>query len=1005
MDRLQQLQQQRKKTCSKTYHGFSGKMSSLFDLKSARKNSFDRGYGEGNGHMKRQMNEQIAPADSTFGSRLPAEGNSFSMDFKRSSSSKVIGTPMKMLLAEEMSKEMELRRQSPSVIARLMGLDALPTKQPVNKQQKSSKSYCQRTRSVGFQEKYVTHEERSFTKRSKEQQEFKDVFEIMETPKVEKNNIHSVERELVSSKLSEAKMEFIRQKFMDAKRLSAARNLHQSLEFREAVDVLDSNKDLFLKFLQEPDSLFTKHLHDLQAVVSSPQSSDVRALKSLKAGKHDKSKLFLKSEGKMEGHMRLQKDITGSLQKQEHGCLSHNKHDFYSTHKLSKSQLEGNSETCLLPTRIVVLKPSHKTHDTTRSVSSLSSSGSSYSSHRKQREFRRSRSQESFPELRDQPKFVNNVDFVRHRPKVSSDIAKVITQQVRQTVSNDFNLSTSGLKGYSGDESSDSMSGNESLKDSEALVQSSRHFYERSSRCSPSSSYSAESSVSREAKKRLSERWKMTQKFQEVGFDSKCSSTLREMLALSDKERPLTTSGSQISEIGPCGRSSVNEVLERWDYPLSISSRDGWNDGSFRNRPRSRSLSTSFIDYRSPKTRSRQGSLDGDNCFMLKEVIMSPDKSIKDSDQKEASFPVNLGVSSKKSQSYRHKSEENDLTIREIHVNADEQKSRLANEYLSEQINIVPEPSIDIEELSFEPTARIALFNDGVSTLHDCDQNDVMKNLMKETTLNQQEPEQPSPVSVLEPPNEAELSTSECFESISAGLHGLRMQLQLLKFDSAETHTDGSDFISLSDEDLGEGCDNFMEDNSVTSGLYTHVEDRDFLFLLDMLIESGFHVADHEMLFATSYSLEQPVAPFVFENLEKKHGEQLAWPRWERRLLFDHINSLLVEILKPHMDLHPWVKPKWSRVGLGLGCEGLADQVWKLLASHGKEGLGDTAEKVMGRDVEWLELGDDIDVIGREIEISLLSELLEEVISGISSFADFAEQTGSSRGDMYRLLS
>lgn len=42
----------------------------------------------------------------------------------------------------------------------------------------------------------------------------------------------------------------------------------------------------------------------------------------------------------------------------------------------------------------------------------------------------------------------------------------------------------------------------------------------------------------------------------------------------------------------------------------------------------------------------------------------------------------------------------------------------------------------------------------------------------QETTLNQQEPEQPSPVSVLEPPNEAELSTSECFESISAGLHG-----------------------------------------------------------------------------------------------------------------------------------------------------------------------------------------------------------------------------------------
>lgn len=214
------------------------------------------------------------------------------------------------------------------------------------------------------------------------------------------------------------------------------------------------------------------------------------------------------------------------------------------------------------------------------------------------------------------------------------------------------------------------------------------------------------------------------------------------------------------------------------------------------------------------------------------------------------------------------------------------------------------------------------------------------------------------------------------------------MQLQLLKFNSTEAPTDGSDVIILSDEDLREGCDSFMEDNSVTSELSTHVDDRDFLFILDMLIDSGFHAGDIEMLFATSYSLEQPVAPCVFDNLEKKYGGQLAWPRWERRLLFDRVNSVLVEILKPHMDLHPWVKPKWRIAGHGWGSEPLADQVWKLLDNLGKEGLGDTAEKVMERDAGWLELGDDIDVIGREIERSLMNELLEEVIFGISFFGE-----------------
>lgn len=676
------------------------------------------------------------------------------MEFRRSSSSKGSGTPIKMLLAEEMSKQMELRQQPSSVIARLMGLDALPTQQPLHKQQKSSKNDFQRTRSVGFQEKYVIHEDRSFTKRSKEQKEFKDVFEVMETPKVEKSSIHSVERATVSSKLSEAKMAFIRQKLMDAKRFSTAPNLDRSLEFRDAMDILDSNTDLFLKFLQEPDSLFTKHLHDLQAVPSSPQSSDVRVLKSSKAAKHKKSKLYLKSERKMEGHIQLQKDIAGLLQKQEHGRLSHNKQDFYITNNLSKSQFEGNTETSLFPTRIVVLKPSHRAHDATWSVSSLSSSGSSHSSHRKHTESRRSRSTESFPELRDRPKLINNVDSVRHTPKVSREVARVITQQVRRTVSSDFNLSTSALKGYSGDESSDRMSGNESVKDSEALVQSSRHFYDWSSRCSPSSSYSAESSVSREAKKRLSERWKMTQKFQEVGFGSKGSSTLGEMLALPDKERPLTTSGSWIAEIGPSSRSSVNQILERQDYPSGISSRDGWNDGSLRIRPRSRSLSTSSIDYRSLQTRTRHGSLDGDNCFMLKEPVEGPDKSFKEgSDQKEASFSEELGVYSKSSQSHLHKSAENGLTVREIHVNTDEKKSRLETASLSAQIPMVPEPSIGIvtdtrklpehasvaecqdaniisdtqEELLFEPTACIALLDDGDSTLCDCDQNDLMK--------------------------------------------------------------------------------------------------------------------------------------------------------------------------------------------------------------------------------------------------------------------------------------
>ncbi|CAL5401644.1 unnamed protein product [Camellia sinensis] len=61
------------------------------------------------------------------------EEDLFSCELWSSSSRRVTGTPIKKLLAEEMSKEMESKRQPPSVIARLMGLDRLPPQQPLHR--------------------------------------------------------------------------------------------------------------------------------------------------------------------------------------------------------------------------------------------------------------------------------------------------------------------------------------------------------------------------------------------------------------------------------------------------------------------------------------------------------------------------------------------------------------------------------------------------------------------------------------------------------------------------------------------------------------------------------------------------------------------------------------------------------------------------------------------------------------------------------------------------------
>ncbi|KAF5959438.1 hypothetical protein HYC85_000647 [Camellia sinensis] len=52
-------------------------------------------------------------------------------------------------------------------------------------------------------------------------------------------------------------MALVRQKFIEAKRLATDEKLRQSKQFQDVLEVLSSNKDLFVKFLQEPNSLFS----------------------------------------------------------------------------------------------------------------------------------------------------------------------------------------------------------------------------------------------------------------------------------------------------------------------------------------------------------------------------------------------------------------------------------------------------------------------------------------------------------------------------------------------------------------------------------------------------------------------------------------------------------------------------------------------------------------------------------------------------------------------------
>ncbi|XP_068637520.1 uncharacterized protein [Aristolochia californica] len=955
----------------------------------------DRAQVEGNIHTGKRFDRKKVVVGSKCTRSNLSEENSFAIELMQNSSKQASTTPIKTLIAAEMSKETESRKPSPSVIARLMGLDPLPPHYLVHSQRKLSEIHSE-TPSVMSQENQVCSENRSLRKNcnTQDSQEFKDVYEVLESSRAEIPNGRKAKKATVKSRVKEEKMAFIRQKFMDAKRLSTDESRRHSKEFHDALEVLDSHKDLFLKILQEPDSLFAKHLNNLQ---SSPHSSHITVLKSSKATKHENGDTCCNFERKIEGN------------------LQPGRHAVCPSHRLPKSLCDEKLEPpSHLPTRIVVLKPSMgKTKNSAKDTSLPHLIASPYASQRKHRESRRTANRDLFPELRNRAKLSHTVE---QKPKGSREIAREITKQMRQSANGAFRSdeSSPGRKDFAAYESLCKLPIKRNLNDFEDLNSNSRLYCDRDTRCSPSSSYSSESYVSREARKRLSHRWKMSHTFQEVRSVGRGANTLGEMLALHDRE-PVLTSGGDPSR----------DRLESWPSPLGISSRDGWKDGYPRTLPKSRSVPASSTLYESPKMRVRPGSFDSDNHSLYKEItLVNPEKRLnRNSFYSESSSSKSARFPSRTSKSVLLAGMDNDHLVKEIHmmpdmlmrgseetVQSEEMTqdlkqfvgsddcivSNLSDEVEASECKDASTPFTTEEEKMPEPSCIVMEVTERDSVI--CDPNNLILQdssaehspFMSRSDVKESESprsskgaEQPSPVSVLEPPFEEETScSSECFESVIADLHGLRMQLQLLKLESTGACTDGSEFCVSSDEDYGDSFESSFEERREFSGVIWHKENRDSSFILDLLVTSGLLATDQEMLFATCYSSETPVAPGALEKLEKKYGEQSEWPKADRKLLFDRINCGLAQILGPCMDQQPWVRTKGRRVQIGWSSEALAEEVWQLLSRQTKEGNTVSEESTLGGDVSWMELTDDFEAIGRELEKLLIDELMEEVVAG-----------------------
>lgn len=540
------------------------------------------------------------------------------------------GTPMKTLIAHEMSQGSDSKCRTPNVIARLMGLDTMPTgsvptnqiqdsekhlqKQPSLKQRQQADSAsnvraysekakaleCNSTQGFSFpksQQCTVDHadlrEAHPFdnSPREKHQRRFKEKYEnwqasklkdYTESLKLDKVNMHAVEENMLNyEKLNEAKIALVRQKFMDAKRLATDETLQQSKEFVEAVEFLQSNKDAFLKFLEEPNSLFSKKLQHSQSMPSTPQVKQIRLLKSSNATKafqmlteeDNNMERCPKGGRKTEKHHRkstVPRDFADKKESQEvrslpsnrpvSACLMHEQSKKYAT---TRSNGKSNS----LPTKIVVLKPGPGRTQYVQADSPPSCSPSPrYQTCSKVRsEFETTSSQSYLQEVRlplemelSKTSKDNSWSVIEgfqerfaNEPKYPGQVAKEIARQVRESLTRDLmNDLPRRAEAFTSVTSFDGnmSSSNRSVSDYGGL---NPEVYtpdikplggSGSSFSSPSHSFSRfldspDFAVNNEAKKRLLERWRSTHGNEEEQQSQRASSTLGEMLAFPERKK------------------------------------------------------------------------------------------------------------------------------------------------------------------------------------------------------------------------------------------------------------------------------------------------------------------------------------------------------------------------------------------------------------------------------------------------------------------------------------
>ncbi|KAL9685763.1 hypothetical protein QQ045_023215 [Rhodiola kirilowii] len=463
-------------------------------------------------------------------------------------------TPMKMLLDNELSKEVEPKYTPPNLVARLMGLETLPQRQ-IATFYKRKEDYG-RTMMDSGEPLTPSPCEPGLSSKAMfcEVEQYTDQF-VSETYR---------QQGIKEDNEDELDVAVFGNKHVQPRHLSSYENVDSAEESEGVLEIFKSNKDLFLQLLQQPNSLFTQHL---QKMSTRPPCGTKRitVLKPSKTADIDsfaikKTEKWVRKPSQISQTNVWNKTNTGGSP--------------------VSSNWKGDDDP--QPTRIVVLKPSlEKANHTKDEYTSPSLS----------------------------PRTPRGVNCFMHgvQPDLqqSRDMAKEITNIIRESLGSlqmdDSFISSVLSSGYIGDESSPEKSENEyaAESDCEAMSPTSRHswgYINQHANCSSAISHAPharESSVGREAKKRLSKRWNAMglngNHHEQRHARSHSSNTLGDMLALSkikksirspdnDEEEPmpLTTCLSQNMKEDETSEYSPKNLVRSKSVPFSVIGNIDW---------------------------------------------------------------------------------------------------------------------------------------------------------------------------------------------------------------------------------------------------------------------------------------------------------------------------------------------------------------------------------------------------------------------------------------------